>query len=72
MSLTEMSKLDELEIELRKNKERLRHMTVEYAATRGGSAYGVEYYDIQCRVLQSMIAEIEAEMVNLKKKKKLI
>ena len=47
-------------------------MSGEFAATKAGSAYGVEYYDIQCRVLQSMIEGIEREIFELKKKKRLI
>ena len=67
-----VDKLAHLESELKRNQERLIHMSGEFAATKAGSAYGVEYYDIQCRVLQSMIEGIEREIFELKKKKRLI
>lgn len=60
-------KLKRLEEELKTAEEGLRHMAEEYAATRGGSAYGVEYYDIQIKVYQTMVKEIKEEMVRLKK-----
>jgi hypothetical protein len=62
-------KIQHLESELIKYKEKLVHMSSEFAATKAGSAYGVEYYEIQCRVLQSMINSIQMELFELKKKK---
>lgn len=65
-------KILKLEEELKKNVDRLQHMSTEYAQTRGGSAYGVEYYEIQCRVYQSMIEDIKKEIEKLKREKKLL
>lgn len=64
--------LKELEEELQKYTERLKHMSTEYAQTREGSAYGCEYYDIQCRVLQSQIETIQKEINKVKKEEKLL
>jgi len=64
-----VDKLVHLESELKKYQEKLDHMSMEFAATKAGSAYGVEYYDIQYRVLQSMVEGIEMEILELKKKK---
>lgn len=65
-------KTDQLTAELIKYQEKLRHMTSEFAATKEGSAYGCEYYEIQCRVLQSIIQDIEKEIVKTKKEEKLL
>jgi flagellar biosynthesis chaperone FliJ len=62
-------KIDELKGELKKYADRLRHMSAEYAQTKEGSAYGVEYYEIQCRVYQAFIENIEKEIERLKKGK---
>ena len=62
-------KMDVLKAELKKYEEQLVHMATEFAETKAGSNYGVEYYEIQCRVLQSMIEGIKKEMLELKKKK---
>jgi hypothetical protein len=67
-----INKIKELERELEKCKERLRHMSLEYSQTREGSAYGCEYYEIQCRVLQSMIDNTAKEIIRLKKEQKLL
>jgi len=64
-----MEKIKQLEAELAKYKEKYNHMAEEFAATKSGSAYGVEYYDVQCKVYLDMIAGIEKEIVELKKKK---
>ncbi|KKR68353.1 MAG: hypothetical protein UU09_C0011G0030 [Microgenomates group bacterium GW2011_GWA2_40_6] len=64
-----MDKIVYLKNELKKYQKKLVHMAKEYAMTKEGSAYGVEYYDIQCRVLQSMVEGIEGEILELKKKK---
>ena len=65
-------KIKELEKELEKYKEKLNHMSTEYAQTREGSAYGCEYYDIQCRVLQSQIEITQKEINKLKNKEILL
>lgn len=62
-----MGKLEELQAELVKLEERLGHMAKEYAETRGGSAYGVEYYEIQVKVYQAMIADVNKEIEKIKK-----
>lgn len=59
-------KLKNLEEELVKTEARLKHMAMEYAQTREGSAYGVEYYDIQVKVYQEMVANIKKEILRLK------
>ena len=63
-------KIKKLEADLKKYQKQLIHMSTEYAATREGSAYGCEYYEIQCRVLESMVNEIKTELVKLKSKNK--
>jgi hypothetical protein len=64
-----IDKISYLKNELKKYQKKLVHMAKEYAMTKEGSAYGVEYYDIQCRVLQSMVEGIEKEILELKRKK---
>lgn len=68
-----MEKLEELETELKKLEGKLEHMAGEYAATKAGSAYGVEYYEIQVKVYQEMIREVkdEIEVLNKNRKKKI-
>ena len=70
--VTCQEKIEGLEKKLVKNIERLRHMATEYAATREGSAYGCEYYDIQCKVLQTMVEDVKKEIEKLKRERKLI
>ena len=65
-------KIKDLEIELDKYKEKFKHMSKEYSQTREGSMYGCEYYEVQCRVLQTMIADIAKEINRLKKEEKLL
>lgn len=60
-------KIIKLTEELEKLKEKYQHMLTEYSATREGSAYGVEYYEIQLRVLTTMIQEVKTEISNLRK-----
>lgn len=60
------TKIKKLEEELAKYKEKHTHLTKEYAATKSGSAYGVEYFDIQIRVYESMIIETKREIERLK------
>jgi hypothetical protein len=64
--MTNEEKLINLEEELVKTEARLEHMAMEYSETRGGSAYGVEYYDIQVKVYQEMVANIKMAIDNLK------
>lgn len=66
------NKLKELEKDLIKYTEKLQHMSTQYSQTREGSAYGCEYYDIQCRVLQSQIEAIQKEINKVKKEEKLL
>ncbi len=63
-----MGKLEELQAELAKLEGRLVHMAKEYAETRSGSAYGVEYYEIQVKVYQAMIVDVKKEIEKLSKK----
>jgi hypothetical protein len=60
-------KIKELELELEKCQKRLKHMSIEYSQTREGSAYGCEYYEIQCKVLELMINNISKEIIRLKR-----
>lgn len=62
-------KIKKLEKELKKLEERMQHMVIQYSETRAGSAYGVEYYEIQVKVYQEMISNIKKEILELKKKK---
>jgi len=65
-----MEKLEELEAELKKLEARLKHMAGEYAATKEGSAYGVEYYEIQVKVYQEMIRGVKKEIEEFHKNRK--
>ncbi|MFA4827141.1 MAG: hypothetical protein WC596_02720 [Candidatus Shapirobacteria bacterium] len=67
--MDQKQKIDQLQDQLKKLKERLQHMATEYSATKEGSSYGVEYYEIQCRVYQSMISDLQSEIDKLKRKK---
>lgn len=60
-------KITKLNEQLEKLNKQYQHMLTEYSATREGSAYGVEYYDIQLKVLTTMIDEVKMEIVNLRK-----
>lgn len=60
-------KIANLTIELEKLKEKYQHILTEYSATKEGSAYGVEYYEIQIKVLDTMMQEIRMEILNLRK-----
>lgn len=60
-------KIANLTKELDKLQEKHQHMMTEYSSTREGSAYGVEYYEIQLKVLTTMMYEIKLEISNLKK-----
>lgn len=66
------SKLQKLQEDLKDYQDKLKHMCSEFAATKEGSAYGCEYYEIQCRVLQSMIQDVQAEILKTKKEEKLL
>ncbi len=59
-------KLLTLEKELEIANKRYLHMLKEYSETKSGSAYGVEYYDIQLKVLESMVYDIKREIAILK------
>ena len=61
-------KLKKLEEELKKLEEKMQHMATEYAETKAGSAYGVEYFEIQVKVYQEMISNVKKEIFELKKK----
>lgn len=63
-------KLKRLEDELEKLEVRMQHMVREYSETRAGSAYGVEYYEIQVKVYQEMISNIKKEILELKRNEK--
>lgn len=60
-------KLTRLERELDDLEAKMQHMAMEYSETRAGSAYGVEYYEIQVKVYQEMVDNIKKEIVKLKK-----
>ncbi|MBU1117345.1 hypothetical protein KKD37_00040 [Patescibacteria group bacterium] len=66
------SKVKKLQKELRNYQDKLKHMSAEFAATKEGSAYGCEYYEIQCRVLLTMIQDTQAEILKTKKEEKLL
>lgn len=65
-----MEKLEKLEEELRDLEKRLAHMASEYAATKSGSAYGVEYFEIQVKVYQEMVEGVKKEILELKKNRR--
>ncbi len=60
-------KIIKLNEQLEKLNKQYQHMLTEYSSTREGSAYGVEYYEIQIKVLTTMINEIKIEILSLKK-----
>jgi hypothetical protein len=64
--MIDKAKLERLEQELKKYEEKLRHLEVEFAATRSGSAYGSEYLEIQCKVYNDMVMGIKQEIVSQK------
>lgn len=61
--------IKKLENELSKYEEKQSDMIKQYTETRAGSAYGVEYFEIQVKVYQSMIADIKKELSELKRKR---
>ena len=63
-------KVNKLEEELKNLEARMQHMVIQYSETRAGSAYGVEYYEIQVKVYQEMINNIKKEIFKLKKSTK--
>jgi hypothetical protein len=64
-----MEKPKKLEEELKKLEARLKHMATEFAETKAGSAYGVEYFEIQVKVYQEMIEEVKKEILKAKGRK---
>jgi prefoldin subunit 5 len=62
--------LERLENELKKYKEKVSEMQKNWSETRGGSRYGDEYLELQIKVYQSMIDELNGEILRLKKNKK--
>jgi DNA-binding protein YbaB len=64
--IMDQEKVARLEKELQKYKEKLSQMQKDWSATRAGSCYGDEYLEVQIKVYQSMMTEIEREIVKLK------
>lgn len=62
-------KLRSLERELLKYKKKLSQMQKDWSATRAGSCYGNEYLEVQIKVYQSMIMDIQKEILEQKKLK---
>lgn len=62
-----MEKIEQLEKELEKYKADYQKMLQQYSETRAGSCYGVEYFEIQLKVLNTMIWETSQEIVKIKK-----
>jgi len=58
----DLKKVNKLEKEVKKYRSKLSHLEREYAETKSGSAYGVEYFDIQIKVYTKMISDIEEEI----------
>jgi len=65
--MTDIDKIEKLEVELKNLEEKIQHMVIQYSETKSGSAYGVEYYEIQVKVYQEMIRNIKKEILELKK-----
>jgi len=59
-------KIKKLKKELKKLEGKLIHLQKEFTATKSGSAYGVEYYDIQIKVYETMVLETKGEILRLK------
>jgi len=59
-------KLQKLKEELQLNEDRYKKMLREFSETRAGSAYGVEYFEIQLRVLEEMIRNTKIEIIKIK------
>lgn len=60
-------KITKLTKDLGELKKKHQHMLTEYSDTKAGSAYGVEYYDIQVKVLETMMLELQTEISSLRK-----
>lgn len=61
-------KIEKLELELEKYKKKLGEMQKSWSETKGGSRYGDEYLEVQCKVYTDMIVQIKEEILKLKKK----
>jgi len=61
------AKLLRLEEELKRYEKKLKEMERNWAATKGGSRYGDEYLEVQCKVYRDMISQVSSEILKLKK-----
>ena len=60
-------KIEKLELELEKYKNKLGEMQKRWTETKGGSRYGDEYLEVQCKVYTDMIVQVKEEILRLKK-----
>ncbi|MBU1130160.1 hypothetical protein KKE45_02455 [Patescibacteria group bacterium] len=61
-------KLQRLKKELKKYQSKLTQMQKDWAKSKVGSRYGDEYLETQIKVYNSMIQQIQQEILNLKQK----
>ena len=64
--MNKKEKLHKLKQELQLNEDRYKKMLTEFSETRAGSAYGVEYFEIQLKVLEEMIRNTKTEIIKIK------
>ena len=61
------NKINRLEIEVEKYKKKLLQMQKNWSVTKEGSRYGDEYLEVQIKVYQSIINDLDREIRDLKR-----
>lgn len=65
--MSKEEKIQKLEEEKERYEKKLKEMERNWAATKGGSRYGDEYLEVQCKVYRDMISQVSSEILKLKK-----
>ena len=60
--MSNMTKREVLEAELKKVKGKLQEIVKQAVETKGGSRYGDEYLEVQIKVYSQMISELQEEL----------
>jgi hypothetical protein len=62
-------KIKKLKEELKKYKTKLKQMQVDWSETKAGSRYGDEYLEMQIKVYNQMIVNVDEEIKKERSKK---
>lgn len=67
--MNQKQKIDSLQSEVKKYQDKLKQIHSDWSETKEGSRYGNEYLEVQTKVYQSMISDLQSEIDKLKRKK---